>query len=212
MTEVRSRHRRSVARRLAWVMAGVGVWSLVAWAASRALIVESDARCDADVIVVLAGADSYRARTAHAAELYAQGCASFVVLTNDGVRGGWSQTEQRNLMFIERAYRELRRAGIAPERIVVLPDIMSGTYDEAIHVRDEAERRAWRRVMIVTSPYHMRRAWWSFRQAFDGSETKISCRAARFDENAPAVWWLDAKGWRDVAGEYAKFGYYLLTY
>lgn len=208
--EVRSRCPRSVARRLAYVVLGVCVWSLVAWAASRALIVESNARCDVDAIIVLAGADSYRARAARAAELYAEGCAPFVVLTNDGMRGGWSQTEQRTLMYVERARRELQRAGVPQERIIILPKVMSGTHDEAIHVRDEAERRGWRRLMIVTSPYHTRRARWSFRRAFDGSGTEVYCQSARFDDDAPAVWWLDAKGWRDVAGEYVKFAYYSL--
>ncbi|MCP9493810.1 MAG: YdcF family protein [Pyrinomonadaceae bacterium MAG19_C2-C3] len=207
-----ARRRRRLARRLAFVVIGVGAWSLVAWAASRALIVESDTACESNAIVVLAGADSYQERTARAAELYHHGCAPHIVLTNDGVRGGWSQTEQRNLLFVESASRQLERAGVPPSRVIVLPQTVSGTYDEAERVRDAATERDWQRITIVTSPYHTRRAWRSFRQAFRDKQpdntTQIYCRASRFNDAAAVVWWLDARGWRDVAGEYVKFAYY----
>ncbi len=187
------------------------MWSCGAWAASRVLVVESSS-CEADALVVLGGASSYIARTHRAAELYHQGCAPHVVLTNDGIRGGWSQADGRNLYFVERAARELVRAGVPPHHIVVLPQVTDGTNDEAVLLRDEAARRAWRRLTIVTSPYHTRRARWTFRRAFAEDGDAVACRASEFDHDAPAVWWLSGRGWGDVAGEYVKMVYYLWWY
>jgi len=77
-------------------------WEIVAWVAARALVVDADLS-SADAIVVLSGSSAYVERTHKAAELYRAGRAPLIWLTDDHMRGGWSNALQRNPYFVERA-------------------------------------------------------------------------------------------------------------
>lgn len=186
---------------------------MLAWGLARALIVHAEL-AHADAIAVLAGADAYRERTQRAAELYAQGRAPKILLTDDNLRGGWSVEQQRNPYFVERAYDELRRAGVPAESIEVLPGAVSSTHDEAVRLREYATAHNLRSLMVVTSAYHSRRALWTLRRVFGDADVLIGMDAAAPGDQAPetATWWLRPGGWRVVAMEYPKFVYYWLKY
>ncbi|MBA3767514.1 MAG: hypothetical protein H0W99_11100, partial [Acidobacteria bacterium] len=106
----------------------LAAWPLLAWVAARALIVRAELT-HADALVVLSGSGVYIERTGHAAQLWKEGRADRIILTNDSQRGGWSEAERRNPMFVERAVAELQRAGVAADRIEVLPEPVTSTYD-----------------------------------------------------------------------------------
>ena len=91
--EAQKTHKR-LRRILKWLLVVVVVWVVVAWIAARALMV-SAALNSADAIVVLSGSSTYVERTHKAAELYRQGRAPLVLLTDDHMRGGWSTVLQR---------------------------------------------------------------------------------------------------------------------
>jgi hypothetical protein len=133
-------------------------------------------------------------------------------LTNDGLRGGWSNTEQRNPFFYERAREELVRAGVPVESIEVWPEIVSSTFEEAAEARRVADKRGRSSLLVVTSPFHTRRALWTLRRALRGSKTAVGIDAPPEQSGACATWWLGASGWRTVGGEYAKLVYYRLRY
>lgn len=202
------------ARRL-WRVAVVALaaWSLTAWAAARALVVGAEME-RADALVVLGGSSAYVERTRRAAELFGEGRAPRVILTDDGQRGGWSSAEQRNPFFVERAAEELRRAGVPAASIEVLPRQLSSTHEEAEALRDHAAARGYKSLLVVTSAYHSRRARWTLRHVFDGSGVAVGLDAAGPGAQTPrfATWWLSPGGWRQVAGEYVKMGYYFLRY
>lgn len=189
------------------------LWSLVAWAAARALIVGAEL-ARADAIVVLAGSSAYVERTRLASQLYGEGRAPVVLLTNDNERGGWSSAEQRNPFFVERAINELTAAGVPRERIEVLPQPVASTYDEARALRDYTAAHNLRALLVVTSAYHSRRALWTLRHVFAGSNVEIGLMpvAPGAQTPAPAAWWLSGRGWRVVAGEYVKLFYYRIHY
>ncbi len=200
--------------RVARVAAAVLVaWFVVAWVAARALVVPPDLG-SGDAVAVMAGSAAYLERTRHAAEIYRQGRAPRVLLTDDAELGGWSSAEQRNVPFVERAADELKRRGVPAASIEFVPGYAAGTYSEAELLRRYAESRGLRSLVVVTSAYHSRRALWSLRKAFDGSGVRVGVDAvAPGDETpAPYLWWLTARGWRDVAGEYAKLVYYHAHY
>jgi uncharacterized SAM-binding protein YcdF (DUF218 family) len=71
-----------------------------------------------------------------------------------------------------------------------------------------------RSLIVVTSPYHSRRALWSLRKVFAGSgvEVGIDPVAPGGQSPAPYMWWTTRRGWREVAGEYAKLVYYHAHY
>lgn len=191
----------------------LAVWFLLAWAAARALVVHADLP-RADALLVLSGSSNYVERARWAARLYREGRAPLILLTDDGQRGGWSNEEQRNPFFVERAARELSRAGVPPEKIEVLPGVVSSTYDEALALRSFASSRGLRSVLVVTSAYHSRRALWTMRRVSDktGLEVGIDAPPAGSESPAPSTWWAGARGWQMVAGEYPKMLYYRLRY
>lgn len=212
-----SKHKGARARRLrlvVWLAAlAVAAWPLLAWLAARELVVSAELR-RADALVVLSGSAAYIERTHRAAELFREGRAPVILLTDDGQRGGWSQAEQRNPSFNERAAAELERQGVGRERIETLPGVVTGTHEEALRLREYAASRGLRSLLLVTSPYHSRRAWWTLRRVFQGSGIEIGLDVpARAEQTPPpALWWLYGRGWRQVPGEYLKLAYYWANY
>jgi uncharacterized SAM-binding protein YcdF (DUF218 family) len=193
----------------------LAAWALLAWAAARSLIVRAEL-AHADALVVLGGSSAYVERTRWAARLFSEGRAPEIILTDDNERGGWSSEQQRNPLFVERAFAELCRAGVPAEKIVVLPlpQAAPGTYDESLTLREHATTHGLRSLLVVTSPYHSRRALWTLRRVFQGSGVAVGLEpvAAGQQSPGPAVWWLHGRGWRAVATEYPKLVYYWLRY
>ena len=196
-----------------WALLVVIALSLVAWLAAEALIVRSDL-AHADAMVVLAGSSTYLERTHRAAQLFHEGRAPRIILTNDNLESGWSAEEERNPLFVERATDELKRQGVPKERIEVVPGRVTSTYDEAVHVRQYTGDHGLRSILIVTSGYQSRRALWTLRRVFRGSDVLVGLEPVAPGEQAPvpAVWWGHRLGWELVPGEYAKMIYYWMHY
>ena len=191
----------------------LAAWSLLAWGAARALLVDEKLP-HADAIVVMSGSGVYVERTRRAAELWKKDVAPQIILTNDNQRGGWSEEEKRNPFFVERAFQELRRAGVPEDRIIVLPETVTSTYEEALLLRRYAAAHSLHSILVVTSGYHSRRALWTMRRVFQGSEMTVGLEAVEPGEQSPppATWWLHLEGWRMVALEYVKLIYYRVAY
>lgn len=188
------------------------LWPFAAWGAARVLVVRAGVG-RADALVVLSGSAAYRERAAEAARLYREGRAPLVLLSDDGVLGGWSEAEQRNPRFVELAAAELERGGVPAESIKVLGARPTSTYDEAEAVRAYAAAQGLRSLVVVTSSYHSRRALWTWRRVFRGSGVEVGLEPAE-GERTPGAWswWLSAAGWRQVGGEYVKMSYYAVNY
>lgn len=195
-------------RALLFALAVLAIWPLLAWIAARKLIATAELT-HADAIVVLAGSSAYVERAHRAAQLFREGRAGKIVLTNDNQESGWSNELQRNPLFIERAAAELVDAGVSQSAIELLSHPVSSTHDEALLLRDYAVAHDLRSILIVTSAYHSRRALWIFRRAFAGSSINVGIAtvAPGWQTPAPSTWWLRPSGWETVAGEYLKFLY-----
>lgn len=192
----------------------VGLFALVGWVivaglAPRALVVSAPL-ASADAIVVMSGSSAYRERTQKAAQLYREGRAPLVVLTDDNTRGGWSSAEQRNPYFVERAMDELTKSGVPAQSIRVAPGLADSTYNEALILKNYAVSEKLRSVLVVTSSYHSRRALRTLRQAFAGTETTVGLEPSGPAQSA--FWWLRPEGWRTIGGEYVKLIYYWFVY
>jgi uncharacterized SAM-binding protein YcdF (DUF218 family) len=200
-------------RALPLLLVALAAWAVVARAAAEALVVGEGLE-RANALVVLAGSAAYVERTARAAELYREGRAPVVILTNDGQLSGWSNESQNNPTFVERARRELVRGGVPAERIEALPRRVGSTHDEAVLLREYAGERRLRSLLVVTSGYHSRRALWTFRRAFEGSGVAVGVSKVEpgLQTPTPGTWWFSPRGWRVVAGEYVKMVYYRVSY
>jgi uncharacterized SAM-binding protein YcdF (DUF218 family) len=189
------------------------IWPLVAWLGARFLITEAPLE-KADVIVVLGGSANYQERAREAARLLLDGRSQRILITNDNMRGPWSQAEQRNPFFNERTREEITSAGVPAEKVELLTQPVSSTYEEAQLVRQYASDRGLQSVLIVTSAYHSRRALWTFSRVFRDTPVRVGLiRVNPGDETPPpATWWLTARGWRWVPTEYVKMIYYVVKY
>ena len=189
------------------------IWPPLAWFAAKSLIVRADLP-KADVAVVLAGSSTYVERSQYAAQIFKEGRVSLIFISNDGQQGGWSNSDQRNPLFVERTARELEAAGVPGDKIEVLPQVVTSTFEEAVMLRQYADAHELRSILIVTSAYHSRRALWTLRSAFEGSKVELGIASppTGLQTPPPATWWLHLSGWRLVAGEWAKLVYYHIRY
>lgn len=191
------------------------IWIFLAPFLAEALIVEKPLE-RADAIFVLGGGSVYLERTRKAAELYKNGRAAKIFLTNDGSQGGWNQALQRNPFFFEFAQWELVKQGVAPEAIEILPVIVESTHDEAVLLAKIVKEQNLKSVLLVTSGYHTRRTLWTFEKVFrdnnDSTQIGIESPPAGWQTPTPYYWWLSPRGWNFVAGEYLKIIYYWLFY
>ena len=197
------------------VLAAVLGWILLAPLAAGFLIVEKPLE-KADAIFILSGSSVYVERTQKAADLYRQKIAPRVFLTDDGGRGGWSRVEERNPPFAELARGELIRQGVPAENIEILKPTVSGTIDEARLMAQTARAENLQQILLVTSAYHTRRTLLTFEKiaARENQPLEIGIAHAPpgIQTPPPAIWWLNPRGWKWVAGEYVKLLFYSVYY
>lgn len=197
------------------VLALLLIWIFLAPLLAESLIVEKP-MTRADAILVLSGSSTYLERTQKAAEIYKAGTSPKIVLTDDGSQGGWDKQQRRNPFFAERARWELIKQGVPEDAIETLPGVVEGTHDEAILAEKLLRERNLGSVLLVTSPYHTRRTLSTFEtlihKNIDTVEIGITSPPPGLQSPLPSYWWLSARGWRFVAGEYLKIVYYWLFY
>lgn len=173
----------------------------------RFLLVEDPlpaAGAPADAVVPLAGTDD---RVPYAAQLLQAGYASRLVATNMPL----------NIPGIRETYGELVRKeatwqGVPQEQILIAPGTVTTTSEEALAVRQLAEQQGWHALIVVTDPFHTRRARLCFREAFRGSGVTVAVRAAEGSSYDPETWWKSADGLRATWTEYLKLALHLVGY
>ena len=212
-TQARGKAKRRRLVLLSVLLGAVVLWPLLAWAGAHLLIVKSEL-ASADAIIIMSGSSTYLERADWAAKLYREGRAPIVILTDDKLISGWDRKEERNPYFYELAARELKKQGVPESKIQVVSDIALGTYEESLGVRDYATAHQLKRLLVVTSAYHTRRALWSLRHACEGGgiEIGIDSPPPGWQTPAPSHWWWHRWGWKVVAGEYVKLIYYWMRY
>ena len=195
-------------RAWAWVVSAAVAIGLVIGAISQAgrfLERPADpAPSRADVLVVLGGDAGDRGLAL--ARLYSAGLAPRVLLT--GMEGSLPETRRAYLHWREQV---LVDAGVPRDRL--LYDEESGnSWEEAVNTRRLMEARGWRRALVVSDPYHMRRLSWTWGKAFEGSGLHYSLVASSPAFWEPDAWWRDERSSAAVIMEVIKLGYYFVKY
>ena len=107
----------------------------------------------------------------------------------------------------------LRRLGVASDRVRIVPITGRGTYGEALATLAFLRHTHVRRLVIVTTPYHTRRALATFQSVFDGSGVEIGIHPATASSPArPERWWASPYDRAYVAYEWAATLYYGFRY
>ena len=106
----------------------------------------------------------------------------------------------------------LRALGVPGERVVVVPMRVGNTRDEAAAVAEYVKQHLIRRLVVVTSPYHTRRAAAVFAAVFDGA-VEIGVQPASAESPArPGRWWTQPYDRAYVIYEWTALAWYTLRY
>jgi len=178
---------------------------LIRWQAALSLlgssVIDSQAPRPADLILVLGG-DFWGPRVVKAAELSALGYAPTVLISGPPYAGR-PEGELAVDFLVKRGFRR--------EMFAVFPHTAASTVGEALALRGELARRGVKRVILVTSNYHSRRAAMVF---------QLFCPGIRFN-SVPAPdshyyaegWWKSADSREIFLSEWTKiFGTLMIAY
>lgn len=166
-------------------------------------LVVADPLHPADAVVALSGGE--RERVAAAAALFNQRYAQWFVVTDwryevPGVRESYADLMRQEAIW----------QGVDPDRILVAPGTVETTCEEALAVRELAQERGWTSLIVVTDPYHTRRARMAFRDAFRGTGIAVMVRPVREHRYRPESWWQTQDGLRETWTEYLKLALYIV--
>jgi uncharacterized SAM-binding protein YcdF (DUF218 family) len=191
-------------------MVGLGLaLGLVAWALSTPFglqaagdfLVIRDPLRPADVVIAISGdGTGERARTA--AALLRRGMARWMVVSGSraGAARGGAAAEMVRVAVL---------GGAPPDRIVV-DDQAESTQDNARHSARLMVQHGWKRAILVTSPYHTRRAAVIFRAEFRPRGLDLQVYAAEGSFFDVRRWWLRDQDRALVQSEYVKLAAWLL--
>lgn len=174
---------------------------------ANALTVD-DAVAPADFLYLLGG--DINTRPFHAAELFRRGYAPHVVVPRTEDRAASERGFYPNDADV--AVRILRREGVLDSAITMLriPGGVTSTQDEGRVLRDYLREHPARRVIVVTSAYHTRRARWTLRRELDGLNVDLRMSAAPDDRFDASNWWTSEAGFLAYVTEMLKFVHTLL--
>ncbi|MBU2541447.1 MAG: YdcF family protein [Candidatus Omnitrophica bacterium] len=131
------------------------------WFCARPLMI-SDAFQKADAIVVFAGGvgesgmagQGYQERVQHAVRLYRKGYANHLIFSS-----GYTY------IFHEPQVMKALAVSLGmPEGRIILEDKAKNTYENVLFTGEILERNDWKEILLISSPYHMRRVSLVFRK------------------------------------------------
>ncbi len=160
----------------------------------------------ADAILVLGGSYS---RSFQAADLYRHGYASKVYISVPAREDQYRLLDDAGVPFPreEEVVREvLLKKGVPASAIEYFGKDSISTAAEAQAARALFAQRA-PRLLVVSSPYHLRRARMIFSDALPAADIRMV--ATSYDP-FPSSWWKDQNAARNVLLELAKISYYKL--
>ena len=165
----------------------------------------------ADAVNVLGGARVERILEAY--DLYRDGYAPLIVLSPERAEPAETLIRSRGVRFPstpELQHGVLLQLGVPDSAIVSPGGWTDNTAQEANLLRTSAQARGWKRLIVVTSKYHTRRAGFAVRRALAGTGCDVIIRASRYDPWNPDQWWHARADIRFGAFEWIKLILYRL--
>jgi uncharacterized SAM-binding protein YcdF (DUF218 family) len=149
-----------------------------------------------DALIVL-GDDNYAAdRAFRAAELYREGVAPMAVVSGRMLR--------KDVSLADVMGHDLESFGVPAKSIVKLTHRAQNTREEAAEVARLIQSRGWKRVLVVTSNYHARRAQFIFERTLPSS-VSLRVSGARDSDFDPSRWWQTRQGQKLFFSELAGY-------
>lgn len=163
--------------------------------AGCSLLPEATGRCQkADAIIAISGGDTI-ARVDEAIGLYKNGWANLVIFSGAALdKSGPSNASAMRVHAID--------SGV-PAEVILMEETSGTTAENATNTAELVQNRQLKRVILVTSAYHQRRASLEFQRAF-GSGVVIVNRPVTNDKQWSSWWWATPYGWWLGIGEVVK--------
>ncbi|HEV8131403.1 MAG TPA: YdcF family protein [Acidobacteriota bacterium] len=175
-------------------------------------LLRSDPLQKADAIVVLSGA--YTTRSQEAAALYHQGWSPRILLTREIPPDDFYGLRQKGILLpesIDLSQQVLEGLGVPRSQIWRLDTPVDNTDQEAKQIGEFLKRQKVRRIIVLTSKTHSRRACLVFHHYHD-KDFQIICRYSFFDPFDPKTWWKRRRDMRDLIFEYQKLAVYEIQF
>jgi len=147
----------------------------------------------ADAIVAVSGGDT-AARTQHAISLYQNGWAPLLIFSG----AAQDKTGPSNAL----AMRQLAREAGVPSSDIVIEEESANTQQNAANTKELLTSRGVKKIILVTSGYHQRRASLEFHHML-GSAVIVQ-NSPTTDKDWDWWWWLTPRGWWLAGGEFVK--------
>ncbi|HEY6269174.1 MAG TPA: YdcF family protein [Candidatus Acidoferrum sp.] len=148
----------------------------------------------ADVLIVLGDDNFYADRATRGVQLFREGKAPVIVASGRRLRPSAGIAE-----LIE---RDLVERGVPKDKIVRFTHDADSTLEEAEALAKLVKGRKWRKVIVVTSNYHTRRARYIFRRVFPQGLV-VSVASTRDGDFDPEHWWEKRKSIKELTREFA---------
>jgi len=148
----------------------------------------------ADVLIVLGDDNFYADRATRGVQLFREGKAPVIVASGRRLRPSAGIAE-----LIE---RDLVERGVPKDKIVRFTHEADSTLEEAEALAKLVKERKWRKVIVVTSNYHTRRARYIFRRVFPQGLV-VSVASTRDGDFDPEHWWEKRKSIKELMLEFA---------
>ena len=152
----------------------------------------NDSPKPSDAIVMLSDDDYQADRAEHAAELYRAGWAPRVIASGRLLRpyAGIADLEEH----------DLESRGVPANAVVKLPGADRNTRQECQNIGQFVAAHGWKRILLVTSNYHTRRARYICSRVLPAGTTLI-VSAAQDTDYSPESWWTTRQGTKMFFGE-----------
>lgn len=151
-----------------------------------------------DVIVVISGGDT-DARINEGVAMYMDGFSDRIVFSGAAAEGEVSNASAMKNIAI--------RKGV-PAKDILLEEESTTTKENAVDVAKIIKTEKFQSMILVTSPYHQRRAYEAFRDAL-GKDFKIINHSAKDSQWRKADWWSNEQARFLTIGEIMKNLYLL---
>ena len=193
----------------------VAVLSAGAWFARAPILqsaarlwIVSDAVTPADAVAVFGG--GLDTRPFAAAEYYHKGLAKKILLADSRL----SPSEKLEVVsrHAELNRQVLLKLGVPNQNIETVGTAVSNTREEALALREWADRTGARRIIVPTELFSSRRVRWMLERAFEGTHVQVEVVTVGSIEYTPADWWQHEEGLIAFQNELIKYVYYRIKY
>lgn len=166
-----------------------------------------------DLIVCLAGGIVDRGLAV--ADAYGKGLAPRVFVAREVPPDGYALLKERGVDYpesVDRMRMVLEGLGVPRSAFLTSDRPAKSTFEEANLVKDVVMKRGYSSIIIITTPWHSRRAWLTFRKVFEENDVRLLMLPSPYSDFDPADWWKKRRYLREVIIEYQKLIFYTMKY